>query len=329
MKLCTYEMQTGIGPVRRTGVVTAAGIVDAAAARAAFLEATLPAAAAARVGAAQCPVDMLELIGAGQQVLDWLAEAAEFVTRTGRTTTGGGVPIVHAGDAVRLLAPVPRPPGIANFSVWPAHSANAATRGVHLTPAAAGAAVKTYWKGNPDSTVGTDTVLRIPAYADMVDVECEFAAVVGTGGRDLDRAAAERAIVGYTILNDTSARDIQLVEMKSGRGPSKGKDFDTGNVQGPWIVTRDEMDPKAQTMALVVNGEVLSSCETAGMVWEFAEMLSYMSTSQTIYPGQIISAGCYAGGSAREVNRVLKEGDVVEMRITGIGALRSIIGGKA
>jgi len=314
--------------VRRTGVVTAAGIIDAAAARSAYLESALTVAAAARVGAAQCPTDMLDLIGAGQQVLDWLAEAVAAVEKTGRRVTGGGVPIVHARDAVRLLAPVPRPAGIANFSVWPAHSANAATRGVHLTPAAAGAAVKTYWKGNPDSTVGTDTVLRIPEYADMVDVECEFAAVVGTGGRDLDRAAAERAIVGYTILNDTSARDIQLIEMKSGRGPSKGKDFDTGNVQGPWIVTKDEMDPKAQMMSLVVNGEVLSTCETAGMVWDFAEMLSYMSTSQTIHPGQIISAGCYAGGSAREVNRVLKEGDVVEMRVTGIGALRSIIGGK-
>ena len=327
MKLCTFSVETPLGPVARTGVATAHGIVDAAAARAAFLARRLPAEAARRVGEAQVPADMLALIGSGPQAMEWLAEAIEAVVGTGRDAAPHGRRIIHDMRAVRLLAPVPRPAGIANFSVWPAHSADAATRGVTLTPARADAAVKPYWKGNPDSVVGPDTVLPVPPYADTIDVECEFGCVVGLGGRDLDRAGAERAIAGFTILNDVSARDVQLVEMKSGRGPAKGKDFDAGNVMGPWIVTPDELgDPKALTMSLVVNGEVLSSCPTAGMVWDFPEMLSYLSIGQTVRPGQVISAGCYAGGSARECGRVMKPGDRVELRISGIGSLNSIIG---
>jgi 2-keto-4-pentenoate hydratase/2-oxohepta-3-ene-1,7-dioic acid hydratase in catechol pathway len=329
MKLCTYEVVTPVGRLRRTGIVTDAGIVDACAVRTAFLERSLPARAAARIGAAQAPIDMIALIGSGPLAVEWLGEALQVVLPSGTEQTSDGQRILHARDAVRLLAPVPRPAGIANFSVWPAHSADAASRGVTLAPATAGAQVKTYWKGNPDSVVGPDTVLEVPPYADTIDVECEFGIVVGMGGRDLDRAGAQRAIAGYTILNDVSARDVQLIEMKSGRGPSKGKDFDTGNVMGPWIVTPDEItDPKSLTMSLVVNGQELSRCGTDGMVWEFAEMLSYMSTSQTIYPGQVLSAGCYAGGSAREMKCILKPGDLVELRITGIGVLRNTIGGK-
>ncbi|GAA5233157.1 fumarylacetoacetate hydrolase family protein [Verticiella sediminum] len=327
MKLCTFSVATPLGPLVRTGVVTDMGVIDAAAARSAFLERSLPMAAAARVGEAQVPADMLALIGSGPQTMEWLKEAVEAAVASGRETAMKGMRMVHALADVHLLAPVPRPAGIANFSVWPAHSADAAKRGVTLTAASADAAVKPYWKGNPDSVVGPGTTLEVPPYADTIDVECEFGCVVGLGGRDLDRPGAERAIAGYTILNDVSARAVQLVEMKSGRGPSKGKDFDTGNAMGPWIVTPDELgDPKALTMSLVVNGEVLSTCPTSGMVWDFPEMLSYLSIGQTVPPGQVISAGCYAGGSARECGRVMRPGDRVELRISGIGSLNSTIG---
>ena len=329
MKLCTISLATPLGEMRRVGLSTSQGIADATHLRAAFLERSLPAAAALRVATAQTPPDMVALIGSGPVAMQWLAEALEEVVRRGIETTLAGAQIFYRGDQARLLAPVPRPAGIANFSVWPSHSQNAASLGISLTAASADSEVKPYWKGNPDSVVGPDTVLECPPFADAIDVECEFGCVVGLGGRDLDVSTARAAIAGYTILNDVSARRVQMLEMKSGRGPSKGKDFDTGNVMGPWLVTPDELgDPRGLHMSLHINGEQMSSCPTSGMIWDFAEMLSYMSTAQTIQPGQVISAGCYAGGSAHEVGRTLVPGDRVEMRISGIGGLVSVIGGK-
>jgi len=158
-------------------------------------------------------------------------------------------------------------------------------------------------------------------------VECELVCVVGTGGKDLDLKAAERAIAGYTIVNDASVRDIQREEMKTGRGPSKGKDFDTGNGMGPWLVTRDEIgDPRSLHLSLHINGKQVSESSAQGMVWSFPEMLSYLSMGQTVFPGQVISAGCYSGGSAMDLGLHLSPGDRVEFRISGIGSLRCTIG---
>jgi 2-keto-4-pentenoate hydratase/2-oxohepta-3-ene-1,7-dioic acid hydratase in catechol pathway len=152
---------------------------------------------------------------------------------------------------------------------------------------------------------------------------------VGVGGRDLDLAQAGRAIAGYTILNDVSARDIQRVEKKAGRGPSKGKDFDGGNVMGPWLVTPDEVgDIRSLRCSLHINGEEVSGQGSEAMVWDFAEMLSYLSLGQTIYPGQIISGGCYPRGSALDLDRTLHPGDRIELRISRIGSLHCRIGPK-
>ena len=330
MKLGSFEIATPLGAVRRVGVQHAAGVVDATAARIAFLEKSLPAAAAERVGTAQVPPDMIALLGSGAPALDWIAEAIEAVLARGQEATSRGQRIVHAEADIRQIAPVPRPPGVANFSAWPAHTAAGAAKGFNLKAAEEGTGVMPYWKGNPDSYVGPGTVLEFPPYADELDVECELVCIVGTGGRDLDHAAAARAIAGYTIVNDVSARDIQRAEMKTGRGPSKGKDFDTGNVMGPWIVTCDEAgDPRGLHLSLHINGEQLSESDATGMMWDFPQMLGYLSCGQTVHPGQVISSGCYAGGSALDLDRHLKPGDLVELRISKIGSLINRIGAPA
>lgn len=329
MKLCTFEIKTPLGKIRRVGVQTARGIVDATAARITFLEKSLPLAAAERVGSAQVPPDMVALIGTGARAIEWIAEALDAVSASGREETAAGQRLFYGEKDVSFLAPVPRPAGVANFSVWPEHSKLAAARGFHVTPNEADATVKPYWKGNPDSFVGAGTDLEFPPYAEELDVECELACVVGIGGKDLDRAAAEKAIAGYTIVNDVSAREIQRIEKKAGRGPSKGKDFDGGNVMGPWLVTPDEVgDPRSLRMSLHLNGEEVSGSDTSSMVWDFAEMLSYLSMGQTVYPGQIISGGCYPRGSAMDLDRKLKPGDMVELRISKIGSLVNRIGTK-
>ncbi|GAA4326637.1 fumarylacetoacetate hydrolase family protein [Pigmentiphaga soli] len=329
MKLCTFEVATPLGPARRVGVRTPAGIVDAAAARSALLERRLAPAAAQRVGEAQVPPDMIALIGSGGDTMAWVAEAVEHVLAGGAESTGGGRRTRYGEAEVRLLAPVPRPAGLANFSVWPEHSVTAAAKGFHVTPNAPDARVKPYWKGNPDSVAGPGAVLEFPPYANSLDVECELVCIVGTGGKNLDRDQAGRAIAGYSILNDASAREIQLIEKKAGRGPSKGKDFDGGNVMGPWLVTPDEVgDVRSLRVSLHINGEEVSAADTLGMVWDFAEMLSYLSLGQTVHPGQVISGGCYPRGSALDLDRTLDPGDEVELRVSKLGALRCRIGSR-
>lgn len=329
MKLCTFSISTPVGPIVRIGVSTPLGIVDAAAARAALLERQLSCDAAQRVAQAQVPADMVELIGSGPLALQWVEEAVRYIADSGIESTSLGQRTVHAPGGVTLLAPVRRPAGIVNFSVWPAHSASASSLGIALSANQRDAPVKPYWKGNPDAVVGPQTTLECPPYSDALDVECELVCIVGTGGRDLDAQQAELAIAGYSIMNDVSARARQSEEMKSGRGPSKGKDFDNGYPLGPWLVTRDEVgDLSRVRMSLHVNGVEHSACMGEGMIWSFPEMLSYLSVGQTVRPGTVISGGCYPGGSAHESGVHLQPGDVVEMRIDPLGGLVSTIGGR-
>jgi len=332
MKLCTFAIQTPLGEVRRIGVVDDsdgdARIVDATAARIAFLESSLSPEAAARVGAAQVPPDMLALIGSGAQALDWVREAIAALRGGDRRATRQGMALAHAADGVRLLAPIPRPPGIACFITWSAHVDDAQEKGyTMLNFPARGSDMRAYYKAVPTSVEGPGTTIPRPPYAAETDVECELAAVIGVGGRDLSPEEARRAIVGYTIFNDVSYREIQLKEMKFGLGPTKGKDADQSNVLGPWLVTADEVgDAQDLTMSFVVNGREINNYHTSRMAWDFADLVAYLSKGQTLYPGQIVTSGSYPGGSGLDAGIKLKPGDKVAMNIERLGSLVSTLG---
>ena len=112
-----------------------------------------------------------------------------------------------------------------------------------------------YYKGNRFSVIGPDEDIVWPSYSERLDYELEIAAIIGRTGKNIARDRAHDHIFGYTIYNDVSARDAQFKELPGRLGPAKGKDFDTGNVLGPWIVTADEIDPYDLTMTAKVNGE--------------------------------------------------------------------------
>ncbi len=327
MKLCTFVVATAAGRLERVGVLTPAGVVDAGAAREVFLARQLPPAVAERVALAQVPPDLTLIVGAGAMALDWVREAVDFVVAAGVASTPGGRTVVYPEDGVALQAPIRRPPGIACFATWKAHIEDSAGKGFALKFPEEGSEIRPYYKGNPDSVIGPDAVLEFPCYAQALDVECELAAVVGTGGKDLTPEQARAAIAGYCIFNDVSVRDIQAREMQMGLGPTKGKDQDAGNVFGPWLVTADEVgDPAALTMALCVNGEEWSSYPAGRMAWDFADLLSYLSRGQTVHPGHILTSGCFPGGSALDLDRQLHPGDLIELRISRLGVLRNRIG---
>ena len=230
-----------------------------------------------------------------------------------------------------LMAPIPVPPQIRDFLAFEQHLKGAfamAERltGRHMDVPEVWYRQPIYYKANRFSVVGPDADVRWPAYAQLLDYELELACVVGRGGVDVTPEAAAGHIFGYTIFNDVSARDTQAVEMEGQLGPAKGKDFDTGNVFGPWIVTADEIgDPYDLTMVARVNGEEWSRGHSGTMFHRFEDIIAFVSRSETLHPGEILGSGTVGGGCGLELGRFLNPGDVVELEIERIGVLRNRI----
>jgi 2-keto-4-pentenoate hydratase/2-oxohepta-3-ene-1,7-dioic acid hydratase in catechol pathway len=251
----------------------------------------------------------------------------------------------HRLADVKLLAPVPRPGSIRDAMTFEEHVINS-TRAIGLGPYAkvdrivertlgrrfsiAHRASATfykqppYYKSNPRSVVGPDAEVHIPHYSQRFDYELEWGIVIGTQGVDIPRERAAEHIAGYTIFNDFSARDAQQREMGGRLGPAKGKDFDTGNAIGPWLVTPDELaDPYDLTMVARVNGAEWSRGSTSTMHWRFEDLIAHISAAETLYPGDFIGSGTVGGGCGLEHGTYLKAGDVVELEVEGLGILRN------
>ena len=158
----------------------------------------------------------------------------------------------------------------------------------------------------------------------QLDFELEFGCFIGKPGRDISKAHAREHIFGYTIFNDVSARDEQMKEMPGQLGPGKGKDFDTGNILGPCLVTADEIgNPYRLKMEVRVNGERWGGGNSRDMRWKFEDCIAHASRSETMVSGEFFGSGTVGSGCGLEQMRFLKPGDVVEMEVEGIGVLRN------
>ena len=183
-----------------------------------------------------------------------------------------------------------------------------------------------YYKGNRMSFIGHGQDVIWPGYAQHLDVELELAIIIGKKGKDIPAADGADYIFGYSILNDVSARDAQMIEMPGQLGPAKGKDFDTGNVLGPWIVTRDEVPhPAALDMELSVNGERWGGGNSSQMHHDFGRIIEHISASETLYPGEVIGSGTVGTGCGLEIGKRLHPGDRFELTIEKIGTLSNRI----
>lgn len=234
-------------------------------------------------------------------------------------------------SAVTLLAPIPVPPQIRDFLAFEQHLTGAFAMaeqltGRHMEIPAVWYQQPIYYKANRFSVVGPDADVRWPAYAQLLDYELELACVIGRGGVDIAPEEAASHVFGYTIFNDISARDAQATEMEGQLGPAKGKDFDTGNVLGPWLVTADEVgDPYDLTMVARVNGEEWSRGHSGTMHHRFEDIIAFVSRSETLHPGEILGSGTVGGGCGLELGRFLDPGDVIELEVERIGVLRNRI----
>lgn len=274
--------------------------------------------------------DMLALIDGGPDALD---AARETLAKR---------PQVHAPEAVRLLAPVPEPRQMRDALSFEKHlrqaRANRHLFGVGGYPSDPSQIEipqvwyeqPVYYKANRFSVIGTEAEVVIPYREERFDYELEFGIFLGKAGKNIRREDAADHIFGYCIFNDFSARTAQIREMAGTLGPAKGKDFDTGNAMGPWLVTADEIeDPHALTMVARVNGEEWSRGSSGEMHHKFADILAHISRDETLRAGEFIGSGTVGSGCGLELGRFLSAGDVVELEVEGLGILRNRIAAGA
>jgi 2-keto-4-pentenoate hydratase/2-oxohepta-3-ene-1,7-dioic acid hydratase in catechol pathway len=274
-----------------------------------------------RGGESAALASMLALIGGGEAVLDVARQLVEAAPEEA----------IMDRSAVTLLAPIPVPPQIRDFLAFEQHLKGAFAMaeqltGRHMDIPAVWYQQPIYYKANRFSVVGPDADVRWPDYAQLLDYELELACVIGRGGVDIAAEEAAGHVFGFTIFNDVSARDAQAREMEGQLGPAKGKDFDTGNVLGPWLVTADEVgDPYDLTMVARVNGEEWSRGHSGTMHHRFGDIIAFVSRSETLHPGEILGSGTVGGGCGLELGRFLNPGDLIELEVERIGVLRNRI----
>lgn len=240
-------------------------------------------------------------------------------------------------DSVTLLAPLPCPMQIRDASTAPRHIMHAPVGMRRLAALMAGQAdpgpsegtIPDIYRSQPIfyitnrfSVAGDGADIHWPAYSNYMDYELEVAIIIGKTGRDIQEADAASHIFGYTIFNDFSARDTQLIEMQGMLGPAKGKSFDAGNVFGPWIVTRDEIpDYRALRCTATINGQLVTDSRLGDMLHSFEQMIAFISASETLHAGEIIGGGTVNDGCGLERCTFLEDGDEVALTVEGIGTL--------
>ena len=286
-------------------------------------------------------VSMLSLIESGPTGLDYAREI-EVAAMVRKEAPWASVAV----NRIKWKSPLPVPPQFRDCLMFEEHLQNSwnmlrktlaekeadpaaaladyEARGVYTIPKV-WYDIPVYYKANRFSFIGHEEDVIWPFYSNKLDFELEYACVLNDYVKDISVEEAASKIFGYTIFNDVSARDTQSIEMQASLGPSKGKDFDTGNIMGPCIVTADAVDPDDMVMIARVNGEQWCKGNSGSAYWSFAEVISHASRSETLVPGECIGSGTVGGGCGLEHGRFLKPNDVVELEVEGIGILRNRI----
>lgn len=261
----------------------------------------------------------------------------------GKIARNKGIPV----ESVQLLAPVPFPTSCRDGYAFRQHVAAARrNRNVDMIPEFDQYPV--FYFTNHHSVKGPGEVLVMPDHLQKLDFELEAAIVICKHGRNIRAEEAEEYIGGLMIMNDLSARKLQMDEMKLNLGPAKGKDFAT--TTGPWLVTLDELEEFAVAakeghrgrnwnlkMTCTVNGVQVSEGDLADMDWTFAEIIERASYGVDLYPGDVIGSGTVGTGCFLELNGTaklenadakeqwLQAGDEVVLEIENLGALTNTI----
>jgi 2-keto-4-pentenoate hydratase/2-oxohepta-3-ene-1,7-dioic acid hydratase in catechol pathway/glyoxylase-like metal-dependent hydrolase (beta-lactamase superfamily II) len=285
--------------------------------------------------------DTIHAMPPGVTLLDLIGRGADGLRQAGEDALRSPSAVVRL-DEVTLMAPIPRPPSIRDSLCFLDHMRNCqAALGAGRVLADTWYRIPAFYFACPATVLGPyDDAPTAPGSA-WQDFELEIAAVIGTSGRDLTVEQAERAIIGYTIFNDWSARDLQQLESQLAIGQGKGKD--SGVTLGPYLVTPDELEPYRRPshpgkldlrVTALVNDAVIGSGSTAQMDWTFGEVISYASRGVTLTPGDVIGSGTvptctlveHLSPTALEsFPGWLRDGDVVTLQVQGLGETRQTV----
>lgn len=272
-----------------------------------------------------------------------VALAGELMLKEGTRTSNRAVPV----SDIELLAPVPFPTSCRDGYAFRQHVAAARrNRKVDMIPEFDQYPI--FYFTNHLSIQGPGEIKCMPDHFEKLDFELEAAIVIGKHGRNIKAAEADEHIAGLMIMNDMSARKLQMEEMLLNLGPAKGKDFSTAI--GPWLVTLDELSafevPAKENhtgknwnlkMTCTVNGVQVSEGNLGDMDWTFAEIIERASYGVDLHPGDVIGSGTVGTGCFLELNGTgklndpnyteqwLQAGDIVEMEIEHLGKLSNTI----
>ncbi len=271
------------------------------------------------------------------------AQGGLVMIEEGNISQSKAIPV----ESVQLLSPVPFPTSCRDGYAFRQHVAAARrNRKVDMIPEFDQYPI--FYFTNHHSIMGPGPVTCMPDHFEKLDFELEAAIVICKHGRNIKAEEADEYIGGLMIMNDLSARRLQMEEMLLNLGPAKGKDFAT--TLGPWLVTLDELEEFEITakeghtgknwnlnMVCRVNGVQVSAGNLGDMDWTFAELIERASYGVDLYPGDIIGSGTVGTGCFLELNGTgklnnpdyqeqwLQQGDVVEMEIDGLGVLENTI----
>ena len=233
-------------------------------------------------------------------------------------TEGAAIPI----NAVRLEAPFPLP----RRNIWcvgrnyHAH-AKELQASVFKDNSAAVEAWPIVFTKVSECVVGPTDVVHIPhGVSEQIDYEAELLIVIGKGGKNISAQDAMQHVWGYSIVNDVTARDVQMRHQQW----DLGKSFDTFCPMGPWAVTAQAMDGNAVQVRCWVNGDLRQDANTANLIFGIPTLIETISRGITLHPGDLIASGTPAGvGMGMKPPQYLKAGDTVRIEIEGIGVLEN------
>lgn len=287
------------------------------------------------------PDNMSALLNNWENLID-IARRAEDEVKSGKSSVDG-----QPYDNAVILAPVPRPTSCRDGYAFRQHVA-AARRNRKVDMIAEFDQYPIFYFTNHNAIQGPGEIRCMPDHFQKLDFELESSIVLCKKGRNIKAEEADKYIAGYMIMNDMSARTLQMEEMLLNLGPAKGKDFST--VIGPMLVTPDELEPYKipakpghvgnnynLQMRCWVNGKLVSAGNTGDMDWTYAEIIERCAYGVDILPGDVIGSGTVGTGCFLELNGTgllndpnyqpqwLQPGDVVEMEIDGLGHLKNTI----
>ncbi len=326
MKLVTFQVSGPLGVQRRLGALDAERIVDLTAAFGTYLATQTDEPTPRELALLRTPPDLIGWLRGQHKSREAAEHAVAFARTQDRTSTGlDGARLSFERAEVKLLAPLPRPNSLRDFSIFEEHMTRREGGGIPKRPQ--WYRYPPYYKGNPDSIIGPEDAIPYPYYTDRLDLELEIGIIIGRGGRDLSLEQARQAIAGYTILIDCSARDEYLNPVEF-LGPCKRKDWAT--VLGPCMVTADEIDEGNLDCRITVDGEVWFEGSTSAPRSFLAHhLVAYASDNETLQPGDLLGTGTVSYSCSVDLHKWPQVGQTVRFDVAGIGTLEhKIVAGE-